>query len=230
MADKDLFTFEWPVDKAGYDLELVKPRRSPGRSPTQLTAGHTEPYYVIRRQGGPLSYYRPLEDHPGLARRLADLATTAPSDDTALRDFANECGLLGLWSFGVDPEEQRQEEVADWRSRARSLRHVFWLKDAGKLQAACELFNEHIHPRFTARIHYQPAAADRRLQIAPLTLIGALWLQVAGELTHGTRFKKCRQCPTWFPVGRGAKYRSSREFCSNRCRMAWHRHHKEKAK
>ncbi len=230
MADKSLFTFEWPVDKAGYDLELVKPRRSPGRTPTQLTAGDTEPYYVIRRRGGPLSYYRPLEDHPGLARRLADLATTAASDDTALRDFANEFGLLGVWAgLGFDPEKDREERIDDWRSFARSLRYVFWLKDGGNLETACTEFNEHVRPRFTARIYYERAKRPE-LEIVPATLAGALWFQVAGELTYGTKFKRCDWCPTWFPVGRGTGRRETRKFCSDRCRMAWHRHHKEKAK
>lgn len=227
MTNNDLFALEWPVDQAGYELELIKPRRSTGRT-TLLTASDTEPYYVIRRRGGPLSYYRPLDDnYLGMARRFADLAT-ASSDDTTLRDFANEFGLLGVWAgLGFDPEENREERIDEWRSLTKSLRYVYSLIDSGSLETACAKFNEHIHPRFTTRIHYERAKRPK-LKIVPATLVGTLWFQVAGELTHGTKFKRCDWCPTWFPVGPKTGHRETRKFCSDRCRMAWHRYHKEK--
>lgn len=221
MANKDLFSFEWPVDQSGYELEwITPPPPSPSTPVTLLSEFRDEPHYVIRRRDGPLRYYRPLEDHPGLARRFADLAT-ASSDDTALQDFANEFGLLGLG--------ETTEKTNDWRRIANGFGYIFGLKDAGSLQAACTEFNERVHPRFTARIHYERAERPE-LEIVPATLAGALWFQVAGELTYGTKFKRCDWCPIWFPVGPGTGHRETRKFCSNRCRMAWHRHNKEKTK
>jgi len=221
MANKGLFSFEWPVDQSGYEFEwITPPPPSPSAPNSLLSEFRDEPHFVIRGRGGPFRYYRPLEDSPALARRFADLAATS-SDDTAFLDFANEFGLLGLGKV--------TERIDDWQHIAKGLALILGLKDAGSLQAACTEFNEHVHTRFTAKIHCERVGRPK-LEIVPATLAGALWFQVSGELTHGTKFKRCDWCPIWFPVGRGTGHRETRKFCSNRCRMAWHRHNKEKAK
>ena len=92
MEENDLFVLDWPVDQEGYDLEFVEPPAlAPGTPVTVLSEVAevaTEPYWAIKRRGGPPQYYRPLKDHPGLARRFADLAQTSGAY-AAFVDFAN---------------------------------------------------------------------------------------------------------------------------------------------
>ena len=208
MSEEALFNFDWPVDQGGYEIDWLLPDK--GRS-TLLGQKVTED--IIRPRGGAIRYYRPLEDQPGLARRLAGLAET-PTQDAYL-DFAKNFGLLRL-----SIESSNYERIEDWHRVVFGLDAVFSRIDAGDTQAAAELFNENIISRFTAKIHYEHARRPA-LNIVPGTLQSALWFQVAGEITDGTKFKKCAQCPTWLPVGKGAKYRTSRKFCSTKCRKAY---------
>lgn len=48
-------------------------------------------------------------------------------------------------------------------------------------------------------------------------------IQLTAEIGNGSRFARCRHCPTWFPVGDGSGTRRTRPFCSDRCRVASHR-------
>jgi len=223
MGKNNLFTFEWPVDQDGYELEFVKPRLTKGRADTKLTG----PYQILKRRSGPLRYYRPLEDQPGLARRLAELSKHQ-GDESLLVDFANEFGLLSHDSFGLVISGQRMK-TSDWWEIALQLHFVLELKDAGNIEAACATLNEHVHPNFKPHIHFQQPKRPK-LSIAPDNLAGALWFQVMGEITHGTKFKRCDLCPTWFPVGPRTGHRETRRFCSNTCRNAWHRQNKKTTK
>ncbi len=168
-----------------------------------------EPYWIIKPRSGLSHQYQPLEDHPGLARRFANTETSL-SDNTILLELANTFGLL---------TNTRHERVSVWRNTIAGLRYVLSLKDENALQAACETWSEHVRPQFTLSIPYKHAKRPQ-FEARPLDLAAALWFQVGGELTHGTEFKRCRQCPEWFPVGKGAKYRKSRQFCSTSCRKA----------
>ena len=94
--------------------------------------------------------------------------------------------------------------------------------DAGKLDEACELFNKYIRPRLTVRIEHEPGRRPQP-QIIPSTLLGAMYIQVLDELTNALKFKRCKQCPNWFSYGPGTGRRETKEFCSNRCRVAWNR-------
>ena len=216
MEENDLFLFDWKVDQEGYDLEFFQPPPlAPGIPVTVLSEVATEPYWIIKPRGGPLHYYRPLKDHPGLARRFADLAQT-PGDNAALVDLANTFGLLTVAKTG---------RVSEWWGIIHSLHVFFSMKDADDIEGACAAFNRHVRSRFSATIRYERAKRPE-LELSPFNLAGALWFQAAGELTHGTTFKRCRVCPTWFPVGRGTKHRKTRKFCSDRCRKTWHRKQK----
>ncbi len=63
-----------------------------------------------------------------------------------------------------------------------------------------------------------------RLRIAPSSLLGALWFQLARAVAGNIEFKECRQrqCETWFEVDHSST-RSSREFCSESCRSRAYR-------
>jgi hypothetical protein len=57
--------------------------------------------------------------------------------------------------------------------------------------------------------------------IAPVSLIGALWLQFADAIARRPRFGRCDQCRKWFEFTRGK--RSDSRFCEIPCKNRWHR-------
>ena len=56
----DVFRFDWPVDQFGYEVIQGETR------PWDRDCGHNP------SRGGPLHYYRPMDDHAGLWRQFAE--------------------------------------------------------------------------------------------------------------------------------------------------------------
>jgi hypothetical protein len=208
------FQFEWPVDQAGYDLVHVPARE--GGSLLSSDSEHDE----IRPRGGPPRYYRPMDEHPGLWRRFAE---TCGSADGIL-GFVTEFGLLG------DGRPGNVIAVASFVDRiADSL-------DAGAREDAVALFNgqamstEYIapSPSLTAGIVRNERSRAFEFKLVPRDLISAILVQAGEAITGNRRFRHCKNCPEWFPLGvRGRTER--REFCSDRCRVASARRHKREA-
>jgi hypothetical protein len=204
--------FQWAVDQDGYERHEVPSSDSGARISGEET------YIEIRRLGGPWREYRPAEADPGLARRFASL----PETEDAVLDFVNTYGLLGAWHLRRTisdpwPKAERLEEIIE---RIRDFQVMFKLIDTGHRQEALEIFNARISPPMTIRIS---GGGPRKpnLELVPLSLNSFMHLQLVNEITGRDRYTRCEQCPTWFP------YRPKKQFCSDRCRKAWHRHHKE---
>jgi hypothetical protein len=207
-SEQNLFHFDWVVDQHGY--ELVKRESHEPHGTTAMHELMAQGGWIIRSKGGPPHGYRPLEDRQGMFRQFASLK----KDPDAIMEFVNEFGLLGV---GAD-----EEHMETWQAAIEYMEPIVRLIDDGTLKEATYLFNARTHPQMSMRIN-NPALKRARLQVTPTNLLGAMWLQLGGEITHGTKFKTCKTCPTWFPVGPGTNNRVTREYCSNRCRTAWNR-------
>ncbi len=207
----DIFHFEWQVDQSGYEIVSAEDL-PPGVEAPVLESPPIGGGWNIRRKGGPLKAYRPLEDTRGLARQFASL----PREPQALRDFADEFGFLG-----VGPSEHEEHELW-WRTHIQGVHHVVQQIEAGNKQAMASAFTEYVEPSMTVRIE-APLGKRPSLKVAPLNLISAMWLQIAQEITEETKFRKCLQCPKWFPHGSGTGHKATKRFCSDRCRKAWNR-------
>jgi hypothetical protein len=218
----DLFYFEWYVDQHGYDAvsaeDLPEGVRRPVLKAPTLPAGQG---FYLKRKGGPLRAYRPLDDQPGLARRFAYL----PKTPSAFLEFANEFGFLGAECSEHPDDVEWEEHSPWWHTHVQGFLSIVEGIDRDEKHSIASIFNQYVAPDMTVRI--EAATAKRSaLQVVPLNLIAAMWLQIAGELTDGTTFRKCDWCPTWFPYGPGTGHRETRRFCSPRCRKASNRYEK----
>jgi hypothetical protein len=101
------------------------------------------------------------------------------------------------------------------------LKHVVSVIDEGPAFNAAWAFNSLLHPGF--RLWMDTMENPPTMQVIPTTLYGALMVQAAQEIAGIVKFRKCKQCPEWFPLGK-SKGTTRKEFCSDRCRVAWHRH------
>ena len=225
MENSGLFSFEWPVDQNGYLLEEVEPEAKSSAARTLLG-----PKRIIRPKGGPIRYYRPLEEQVGLARMFADIQSSA-DQEVAFIEFANKYGMLGTFSSQpyIASDPRHSERLKDWAFEAEMMATMKDFIDRRQLEAASGIFNGLNRSwNLIPKIRYERAQRPK-LELVPDTLAGVMWLQFAGELTNGTSFKRCLWCPTWFPIGPGSPHRESRKFCSDACKTAWHRNQRKEA-
>ena len=211
---ESLFQFDWPVDAAGYDIlppevsfeEMMKTADS-------LLGDGRRTTHDVRRKGGPLRYYRPLEDHPALFRQFGSDVT----DYESLRGFLDQFGLLTESGFDSMRSSLSGEECLQW---AGFMRTVAQLIDDGDRLGAIKLFNEN---RLTVRLNPKISTSTSgraKLEVLPTSLVGAMMVQLAGALTEGTKFRRCKHCGKWFPFGPGTPNSIRKEFCADKCRVA----------
>jgi hypothetical protein len=155
----------------------------------------------IVRNGGKLILYRPLDIFPRLFSQLANLKT--PKE---VLKFVEKFGLL--WGFAQGDDVEDVLEVAEQFQRVLDDRekggdHLNrWLGRKGGL--GCTL---------TAFVKVDEVTGAFRLQLAPETLHGALWLQLARSLTGGAEIRPCLHCGDWFEAGIGTGRRLDAKFC-----------------
>lgn len=169
----------------------------------------------IYPRGGEIRTYRPRERFPAVHR----IFSRCEDNVLSVVEFAQEYGLLETTS--KDVFKSKGEPVDGiWFGfgyARQSIRKILDLVDDGQVQQAAILFNERIRPRLTLKFD-----SEFRLRIKPQTLLGAMWLSVAEEISGGPKWRLCVQCGKLFPVGKhgdGLKgRRADSEVCSPACR------------
>jgi hypothetical protein len=194
------FQFDWPVDQQGHSIQK---KEGDGRFIATMYS-----IDVVRRRGGPRTFYRPLEDHPGLWRECADSCTSRDS----IVAFADKYGLL------TDNDETTVDDFLDLAARLRAIANHL---DSSERDKAAIAFAVQPQPFFAAGIR-RDKKGKLVVALNPRTLSGALLFQACEAITGDFKFRKCKQCSRWFRMGTGAGT-LRKLFCSNRCRVAWSR-------
>ena len=216
-----LFHFKWAVDQHGYEAASAE-ELPPGVKRPVLEEPPIGGGWWIRRKGGPLREYWPLESARGLARQFASL----PREPQALLDFANQFGFLGVCQTGFE-RNVVEEYALYWHQHMDFMRGVIKAIDDSNESLGIQTFNQHVEPHMTIWIETSPRNRPVK-HVAPMNLLAAMWFEIAGELTEGTKYHKCERCPTWFPYGSGTGHKKTKRFCSDRCRKAAKRHQESK--
>lgn len=122
-----------------------------------------------------------------------------------------------------DGTESSWDFIDETLRAARVARTIAAYLDAGSKAEAMEVFNDHAQPLLIAGIQYSEAG-KLEIKMVPRTLRNALRLQMMDAITGQITFRRCRNCTTWFPYGPGQKATVRKQFCSDRCRVAFVRH------
>ena len=126
------------------------------------------------------------------------------------------------WTHVREAEDERIWATTDaaienlWRSQGTSGSHKAYRRTEGrrKLEWLFNLHLQHVQTRV-----YADEDAPFRLQFAPLSLLAAMWLQLASAVTGDKRFVACKFCHRLFEISTDASgFRSHREFCSGSCK------------
>jgi hypothetical protein len=70
--------------------------------------------------------------------------------------------------------------------------------------------------------------AESGWKITPLSLLGAMWLQLGDAIAEGKEFRRCRMCDSWFFVPEGGRT-ARRVFCSDTCKAKDYRQRRDRA-
>lgn len=184
--------------------------------------------------------YRPMQrEHAALFREFGDVDYQRAD---AVLEFASRYGLLGVpwWSQFV---RYRASDGEEYDHHAEGESHLQWaleicfmregIRLAGRRSAKDTkrfkwLFDRNLQ-HVQGRLGFDQAGSPRLL-LEPLTLIAAMWLQLALALTGDKRFEACKFCRRTFEISTDQSgFRSHREFCSDSCKTNDYRRRKRTA-
>jgi hypothetical protein len=207
--------------------------------------------------GAPPTMYRPMQrEHTTLFRTFAALDYL---DKNAILGFAGIYGLLGDATQQQGPLRAYDRHVAFGESHLTWAYEIALMRDALSLvrlrtpeedaevdtiYRQLGLDPEHNHAEDRRRLnwlfnvhlqHVQPrmafeSDASPRLSFAPLTLLSAMWLQLALAIEEDKQFQKCKFCRRLFEISTAATgFRRHREFCTDSCKTKDYRRRKREA-
>jgi hypothetical protein len=217
-----LVRLEWQKDSKGYDLREVPERERPAEWEGSILEDDGSPLpactAIIPRGGRPLTY---LVD----GQVLWDLVNT-PRTPEGVQGFVNRWGLLHTRksNFGTRVEDYNGPihnlgialDLAvdrNWPGLERYLAKVEKQQHVGPMR-----------PRF-ARV---PGETMPRLFIQPDNLTSYCWIELMQVVAAEATIQRCLNCGAFFPRGIEKGTRNTRQYCSDRCRVAMHRRGKRK--
>lgn len=128
-------------------------------------------------------------------------------------DWAREICLMreALRAVRTRTPEDDAQDLAAWNRVGlqppyeERRRHLTWM------------FNVHLQ-HVQARMFFD-GSSPSRLSFAPLTLLAAMWLQLALSVAGDKEFRACKNCRRLFEISTELTgYRKHREFCSESCK------------
>jgi hypothetical protein len=185
--------------------------------------------------------YHPMQrNHAALFREFGDLEHTSQASILA---FAQKYGALGVQTQrqtirvrGTDGELRDHHAYGEpylrWALEICLMREG--LRLAGRKrslrmsQRLKWLFDRHLQ-HVQGRLGFDQAG-EPKLALEPLTLVSAMWLQLALAITGEKRFVACKFCRRMFEIStEQSGFRSHREFCSDSCKTKDYRKRKRSA-
>jgi hypothetical protein len=120
-----------------------------------------------------------------------------------------------------EPGSAREKQQAE---RMKRLRAILGSAPEPVLAVAQHLVYRRIDDKLrgqtTACVNWDSRRRGPVMGLAPQSLVGAMWLQFAQEVTGNARHRPCKLCGKWLTISRDDYgFRSDREFCSAACRQ-----------
>jgi hypothetical protein len=228
------FAFEWPVAPDYTWVEWLNGSKRPAR-PSSFNLEHPQTLSVFEEAEGqetgpilmavegPSTMFRPMDrEHATLFRVFANLDAM---NREAILAFARRYGWLGvtprphqvltLSGGGLHYAEGEPHllwvvEVARMREAILGWEH--WRsskRDAEKLNWLFNVNMQHVQGRMQFTANTSP-----QMQIAPMNLLSAMWLQLALAISGNKEFAKCKFCERQFEISTDPSgFRSNRAFC-----------------
>lgn len=206
MPGQPIIDFDWSRDASGYVLLPGKfPPKKPGQSKKDWLLDakfkEVEPERIVGKGGKRVSG-KPLQNFPGLYRIFAKITSAAD-----LLDFVTKFGPLTF----AGQLEDKGDVVPDL------------LESAGEMATQLTRFGRQREPVFLPSTNMKMRIVNEisgpRLIFSPSTLLDALWLQWALELTGGGKISECLQCGDLFRAGPGLGRRGDAMFCCDEHRV-----------
>jgi hypothetical protein len=168
----------------------------------------------VYRKGRKLAPYRPLDLFDWL---YAEFAKIHAADDVL--HFVERYGPLTKDGLDTNTGELVEGVLA----HADAMRDLFGFLSGDRAHRAKVIAGLQMWPfaELEVTLELDAASEDLKLRLCPTSLLDAIWLQAAQELSSGAAVRQCRHCGDWFETGPRTGRRADAKFCSDVHRIAF---------
>ena len=167
---------------------------------------------LIRRRGGELEPYRPVDRWPDLFKVFASIATTPEG----VLDFIERYGPLT--QAGLDP--RKGDDVSVVMAHAETMADL--LVDVSEGDTDLIVGSQGLPlTDIEVALVMDPASKMPRLEMVPKSLLSALWMQFGQSISPGANIRRCQHCRALFEAGVGTGRRKDAKFCSDEHRITF---------
>lgn len=149
------------------------------------------------------------------------IASISPTDDDSVLDFARHWGLPQI--SVTDDKDRGCLPVATLAKAVRRLREGIAAASAGDLEVVSDLFDKHARIDASLKYDHTPLANEASLYLECANLVSLAWCQLTQHSNSHAEHRACGWCGTLFTVAGPEGHRRSRQYCSDRCRVAANR-------
>ncbi len=242
ISENDLLDFVWFRCLDGYEIRPNPAGRADSTSGV-LFDGSSE----IHRKGDNFEFY-----HPRLSKDLHREFSRIETELDVLA-FVQKWGFIGFAGKSGKVQSESVEHILNAAKKLKLALHEFdnlqristksnrrikaavisgddTTKEQAEIETArdniTKIFNENAAPRVRVHLKRIKNAPGFALSMQPLSLLGAFWINISDEFTSSLQPRPCLICGAPILIGPGAKARSDRETCSERCKSALYRKRK----
>ena len=133
--------------------------------------------------------------------------------------------FLGRWGIPVieDSDGPASINASDFDDLVRTMRTAISLRSNGDTSGFARHF--HAHGRLAIELRYDPALAPGSAPMYiecrdPASFAGC---QLGQQEGRNVEYRRCGRCGTYFAIAGVEGHRRSRQYCSDRCRVAANR-------
>ena len=114
--------------------------------------------------------------------------------------------------------------LSDWVNMSARFKLVLTAIKNNEMQLAENRLNELTNFAAKFKVSISPKYENNRrtINLEPDSLIAAMVYKLIISITEGTDYRKCNWCEGWFTIGASTGRRTTRQYCSSRCKVtAW---------
>jgi hypothetical protein len=145
--------------------------------------------------------------------------------NVTLSDRESITAFLGRWGLPVieDSDGPASMALGDFDELVRKMRTALKLWSDGDARSFARYFQAHgrlaAEPRFDATL--QPGSPPMYIECRDPASFA--WCQLSQRERRNVEYRRCGWCGTYFVIAGAEGHRRSRQYCSDRCRVAANR-------
>jgi hypothetical protein len=201
----------WKRDSAGYEIRGGAGVLAPYSTPEHSSAS------IVGRGGEVEQYW--LE---GTVNRVfEDIANADATPEGALR-FVNKWGFLYAEdeALPVRPFIMARDRFRKWLTLAERQSYSGLITTMPRYDADPEEPIPGGLGRYTLDVAMRPGSDLPHVFIRPLSLVSFALIEMMQAIAKGAKVRRCARCSNFFTVAPDLGKRSTRTYCSDRCRVA----------